>query len=159
MYNSRPTFFIKKNSTLPKLKYAISEYTMLRYDITDDMLENCAVTFSMQHAETGVYKIANKTADLIVNTDFQENPDDDKYNLVYKFSLNDSSKSGQYIGSFDLDFLGNDQCGKITFPTTGYINIIIQNTIVKTTVLKNIPLPIPVVLTDTFNSTFDRTFR
>lgn len=134
MYNSRPTFFIKKNSTLPKLKFAVSEYMMLRYDITDDMLENCAVTFSMQDAESGVYRIANKAADLIVNTDFEENPDDDKYNLVYKFSLADTAKAGQYEGEYKVDFLGNN-CGKITFPITNKISIVIQDSSTKTTVI------------------------
>lgn len=134
MYNSRPTFFIKKNSTLPKLKFALSEYMMLRYDISADMLENCAVTFSMQDAETGNYRIANKAADLIVNTDFVENPDDDKYNLVYKFSLADTSKAGQYIGSFVIDFLG-ENCGKIKFPISGDIEIVIQDSMTKTTVI------------------------
>lgn len=135
MYNSRPTFFIKKNSTLPKLKFALSEYLMLRYDITDAMLENCAVTFSMQDAETGVYKIANKGADLVVNTDFASNPDEDKYNLVYKFSLSDTAKPGIYMGEFKVDFLGEDQCGKITFPATEKITIVVQDSSTKTTVI------------------------
>jgi hypothetical protein len=135
MYNSRPTFFIKKNSTLPKLKFALSEYMLSRYDITDDMLENCAVTFSMQDSETGNYFIANKAADLIVNDNFAENPDDDKYNLVYKFSLSDTSKAGYYLGEFKVDFLGENQCGKITFPTTDKIQIIIQDSSTKTTVI------------------------
>lgn len=135
MYNSRPTFFIKKNSTLPKLKFALSEYMMLRYDITADMLENCAITFSMQDAETGNYRIANKAADLIVNTDFVENPDDDKYNLIYKFSLSDTSKAGQFLGEFKVDFLGEDHCGKITFPITNKIEIVIQDSTTKTTVI------------------------
>lgn len=134
MYNSKPTFFIKKNSTLPKLKFALSEFMMLRYDITDDMLENCAVTFSMQDAESGFYHIANKAADLVVNTDFLENPDDDKYNLVYKFSIADTSKAGQFLGEFKVDFLG-DHCGKITFPVTNKIDIVIQDSSTKTTVI------------------------
>lgn len=134
MYNSRPTFFIKKNSTLPKLKFALSEYLMLRYDITDEMLENCAVTFSMQDAENGVYKIANKAADLIMNTDFANNPDDDKYNLVYKFSLAETAKPGIFEGEFKLDFMG-ETCGKITFPVTEKITIVIQDSSTKTTVV------------------------
>jgi hypothetical protein len=135
MYNSRATFFIKKNSTLPKLKFALSEYLMLRYDITDAMLENCAVTFSMQDAETGVYKIANKGADLVVNTDFASNPDEDKNNLVYKFSLSDTAKPGIYLGEFKVDFLGENQCGKITFPMTEKITIVVQDSSTKTTVI------------------------
>lgn len=135
MYNNRPTFFIKKNSTLPKLKFAVSENLLLKYDISDEMLENCAVTFSMQDAETGVYKIANKGADLLVNTDFAANPDDAKYNLAYKFSMNDTSKPGTFLGEFKVDFLGEDQCGKITFPVTNKIIIIIQDSSTKTTVI------------------------
>jgi hypothetical protein len=135
MYNSRATFFIKKNSTLPKLKFALSEYLMLRYDITDAMLENCAVTFSMQDAETGVYKIANKGADLVVNSDFASNPDEDKNNLVYKFSLSDTAKPGIYLGEFKVDFLGENQCGKITFPMTEKITIVVQDSSTKTTVI------------------------
>jgi len=135
MFNSRPTFFIKKNSTLPKLKFAIDEHMMLRYDITHEMLENCAVTFSMQDSETGIYKIANKAADLILNDNFPENPDDDKYNLLYKFSLNDTSKSGIYLAEFKIDFLGENQCGKLTFPNTEKITVVVQDSITKTTVI------------------------
>lgn len=135
MYNSRATFFIKKNSTLPKLKFALSEYLMQRYDITETMLENCAVTFSMQDAETGVYKIANKGADLVVNSDFASNPDEDKYTLVYKFSLRDTAKPGTYLGEFKVDFLGDDQCGKITFPATEKITIVVQDSSTKTSVI------------------------
>lgn len=135
MYNSRPTFFIKKNSTYPKLKFALSEDMLLRYDITDDMLENCAVTFSMQDSSTGIYKIANKGADLIINTDFINNPDDDKYNLAYKFSLRDTEKPGIYMGEFKVDFLGEDRCAKITFPITDKITIVIQDSSTKTTVI------------------------
>lgn len=135
MYNSTPTFFIKKNSTLPKLKFQLSEYLMLRYDITEDMLENCAVTFSMQDADSGVYRIANKAADLVVNTDFVQNPDDCKYNLVYKFSLSDTAKAGIFLGEFKIDFLGEDHCGKITLPNTDKITIVIQDSNTKTTVI------------------------
>lgn len=135
MYNSRPTFFIKKNSNLPKLKFGLSENILLKYDITDEMLENCAVTFSMQEAESGVYRIANKGADLVVNTDFISNPDDDKYNLVYKFSLTDTAKAGIFLGEFKIDFLGENQCGKITFPITDKITIVIQDSSTKTTVI------------------------
>jgi hypothetical protein len=135
MFNNRPTFFIKKNSTLPKLKFTLSDYLMAKYSITEDMLENCAVTFSMQDSDSGIYKIANKAADLLVNDDFEENPSDEKYNLVYKFSLNDTSKAGIYLGEFKLDFLGENQCGKITLPNTDKITIVIQDSSTKTTVI------------------------
>jgi len=46
MLEKRPTFFIKKNSTLPMLKYPITEWLMEKFDVSEDMLEDCAVTFS-----------------------------------------------------------------------------------------------------------------
>lgn len=137
MFNSRPTFFIKKNSTLPKLKFTLSEYLLAKYNISNDMLENCAITFSMQDSDNGVYKIANKAADLIVNDDFASNPSDEKYNLVYKFSLSDTSRAGIYLGEFKLDFLGEDQCGKITLPNTDKITIVVQDSLTKTTRVSN----------------------
>jgi len=133
MFNNRPTFFIKKNSSLPKLKFTLSEFLMAKYSITDDMLENCAVTFSMQDSDTGVYKIANKAADLLVNDNFEENPSDEKYNLVYKFSLHDTSRAGIYIGEFKLDFLGENQCGTITLPNADKMTIVIKDSLTKTT--------------------------
>lgn len=136
MYSGRQTFFIKKNSTLPKLKFEISEHMRMRYDITPEMLENVAVTFSMQDAESGNYRIANKGADLVVNEDFNTNYDDAKYALSYKFSIADTSKPGQFIGEFKVDFLGEDYCDrKITFPVTGKIDIVIQDSSTKTSVL------------------------
>lgn len=156
MYNSRPTYFIKKNSTLPKIKFGLSEYLMLRYDITEDMLDNCAITFSMQNAETGIYRIANRAADLVVNTDFALNPDDDKYSLVYKFSIADTSIPGVYLGEFKIDFLGEDQCGSIDFPIDNKLTIVINDSITKTTILKE--KKTPPVADNVFDETFDYTF-
>lgn len=135
MYNSRPTFFIKKNSTLPKLKFGLTEQLRTYYNITDDMMDNCAVTFSLQNSDTGNYIIANKGADLVVNDNFDENQFDEKYSLVYKFSLNDTSRPGIFYGEFKVDFLGENTCGKITFPITDKITVVIQDSLTKTTVV------------------------
>jgi hypothetical protein len=135
MYNSRPTFFIKKNSTLPRLKFELSEAILLRYDISEEMLENCAVTFSMQDANSGIYKIANKGADFLVNEDFTVNPDDSKYSLIYKFGLKDTANPGIFLGEFKVDFLGEGNCGKITFPVTDKITIVVQDSSTKTSIV------------------------
>lgn len=126
-------FFIQKNSTLPKLKLPLLQSIREQYDITDEMLDNVAVTFSMKNADTGIYQIANVPADLVINRKRSEYPDEVEYTLVYKFRLNDTKKSGRFYGEFKLDFLG-DNCGKITLPNTP-INIIIGNSITKTTVI------------------------
>lgn len=128
-------FFIKKDSTLPELKYPLIQQVREKYDITDDMLENCAVTFSMIDAETGLYRIANVGANLVVNKDREKFPDEEQYTLVYRFKLANTRKAGRFLGNFTIDFLGSNQCGKIGLPTQGQINIIISDSITKTTVI------------------------
>jgi len=131
-------FFIKKDSTLPELKYPLPQHTMEQYDITKDMLENVAVTFSMMEADTGLYRIANAAGNLIVYNNRPEYSDEEQYTLTYHFKLNDTRKAGRYLGEFVVDFIpsGNDGgCGKIKFPVNGQINIIISDSITKTTVI------------------------
>ena len=131
-------FFIKKDSTLPELKYPLTQHTMEQYNITPDMLENVAVTFSMIEADSGLFRIANVAGNLVVNNDRPEYPDEVQYTLTYRFKLPQTAKAGRYFGEFKLDFIpsGNDgECGKITLPTQGLINILISDGITKTTVI------------------------
>lgn len=128
-------FFIKKDSTLPELKYPLIQKVREQYDITDDMLENVAVTFSMMEADTGLYRIANVPANFIINRNRPEYPDEVEYTLVYRFKLNDTKKAGRFVGEFKLDFLGENHCGKITLPTNSQINIMISDSLTKTTVI------------------------
>jgi len=129
------TFFIKKDSTLPELKFPFSQRLREQYDLTDDMLENVAVTFSMIDAETGLYRIANVGANLVINNNRPDFPDEQKYTLVYRFRLSDTRKAGRFYGEFKIDFLGEGNCGKLTLPTQGQINIIISDSQTKTTVI------------------------
>jgi hypothetical protein len=129
-------FFIKKDSTLPELKYPLIQQIREKYDITDDMLENVGVTFSMIDADTGLYYIANAPANLVVNKDRKSYPDEEYYTLMYRFKLKDTTKAGRFLGEFCLDFLGeNIGCGKIKLPVNGNINIVISDSLTKTTVI------------------------
>ena len=127
-------FFIKKDSTLPVLKYPLTQHTMEQYDITPDMLENVGVTFSMTEADSGLYRIANVAGNLVVNNNRPEYPDELTYTLTYKFKLSQTRKAGRFLGEFKLDFLG-EYCGKITLPTQNKINIQISDSNTKTTVV------------------------
>jgi len=127
-------FFIKKDSTLPVLKYPLTQHAMEQYDITPDMLENVAVTFSMTEADSGLYRIANVAGNLVVNNNRPEYPDELTYTLTYNFKLSQTRKAGRFYGEFKLDFLG-ENCGKITLPTHNLINILISDSITKTTVV------------------------
>ena len=128
-------FFIKKDSTLPELKYPLTQHTMQQYDITPDMLENVAVTTSMININTGIYRIANAAGNLVINNNRSEYPDEVQYTLTYRFKLSQTAKVGRYQAEFVIDFLGNENCGKIKLPVNGYINIIISDSITKTTVI------------------------
>lgn len=128
-------FFIKQNSTLPEIKFALTQHIREKYDITDNMLENVAVTFSMIDEETGLYRIANVEANLDINRNRPEYPDEVEYTLSYRFKLSQTKKPGRFRGEFKLDFIGDGNCGKITLPTEDVINIIITPSITKTTVI------------------------
>jgi hypothetical protein len=130
-------FFIKKDSTLPELKYPLTQFVLQKYNITADMLENVAVTVSMID-ENGLYRIANAPANLVINNNRPDYPAELQYTLMYKFKLSDTRKAGNYRFEFVIDFIssGNDGgCGKIKFPVDGQINIIISDSITKTTVI------------------------
>ena len=125
--------YIKKNSTLSMVKYPLSKKLLDKYFITNEMLENCAVTFSMKDADTGIFFIANVNADLLYLPDRASFPHDTEYSLVYKFKKNQINKAGMYHGEFAIDFLG-DSCGKIIIPESDLIVINILDAIVKTDV-------------------------
>jgi hypothetical protein len=133
-FNSK-NFFIKKDSTLPELKYPLIQQVMEKYALTDDMMNSVAVTFSMLDAETGLYRIANVTGRLDINNDRVNYPAEVKYTLVYRFKLKDTRKAGRFLGEFVMDFTGQNDCGKLKLPTDGQINIIISDSITKTTVI------------------------
>lgn len=127
-------FFIKKDSTLPELKYPLTQHTLEQYNITPDMLGNVAVTVSMID-ENGLYRIANAPANLVINDNRPDFSAEEKYTLTYKFKLRDTRKAGRYQFEFVVDILGNEFCGKIKLPVNGYINVIISDSITKTTVI------------------------
>lgn len=129
------SFFIKQNSTLPKLKFALTQHIRENYNITNQMLDNVGVTFSMKNVETGIYQIANVAGDLIINRDRENYPDEEEYTLVYNFRLRDTKKVGRFQGEFKLDFIGEKNGGKITLPNNKPIDIIIDDSLTKTTVI------------------------
>lgn len=128
-------FFIKQNSTFPILEFPMKQEMMEKYNITDEMMEDVAITFSMYSLDNGVYVIANKEANLkIANEDDLFELDETPFTLQYTFKERDTRTPGVFIGEYKIDFLG-DNCGKITLPNDQTIQIIIGNSITKTTVI------------------------
>jgi hypothetical protein len=129
-------FFIKKNSTLPKLIYPLTQKVMEQGNITYEMLNNVAVTFSMQNLETGIYKIANVSANLIKLEYSALYEEDLVYALMYKFTQNNTNLVGNFNAEFVLDFLDPQTgCGKLKLPIDDVINVVINDAITKTTVV------------------------
>lgn len=128
-------FFIKRNSTLPLLIFPITDKLISELNLEDEMFSNVAITFSMINAETNAYKIANRSGDLFINSDISLHPNLPKFSLVYKFTEKNTSSSGLYLGEFVIDFLDNKHLGKIKLPIDTKINIVINDTITKTTVI------------------------
>lgn len=127
--------FLKLNSTLPEVKFPITQRIQEKYDITDKMMESVAVTFSMRNADDGIYKIANAPAKLVVVENQYEKLDETTYTLAYRFKSNQTAKAGRFEGEFVVDFIGNDYCGKIKFPLDSFINIVIGESSTKTSVI------------------------
>ena len=128
------TIFIKKNSTLPEIKFPLEQWMMEKLDITNEMMENVAVTFSMVDTNTGNYRIANREAKLLIVNNIYEKLDESIYTLAIRLKLKDTKKDGLYSGEFVIDFLGNE-CGKIKLPLDDTIQIVIGDSITKTSVI------------------------
>lgn len=127
-------FYLKKDSESSVIKYPITQQIKDRYDITDDMLESVAITFSMVDSNTGRFRIANESGYIVVNSDLE--PTLSKYELGFKFNKKHTFKTGRYLGEFVLDFLNPEYgCGSIKLPNVGYLDIIITDSLTKTTVI------------------------
>ena len=130
------TFFIKKNSSLPLLIYELSDTILNKYNITDNMLENSAITFSMIDTETGIYKVANVPATLNIETPNKNFLEFKKYNIYYQFRTKDTNKVGNYESEFVVDFLGETcNIGKLKLPVNDKIIVVVSDTITKTDVI------------------------
>jgi len=113
-------FFIRKNATLPILKMQVVQDGRNDYNSFMESLVNANIRFSMKTEDTGILKIASKQAFIVEKT--QENPDAPvEYYIYYKWTGNDTKKSGRYIGEFSI----TNTDGELIAPIreTLYINI------------------------------------
>lgn len=132
-------FFIKRYSTLPNLEIDLEPISK-KYNITSNHWESCVVTFSMYDKKNNIYKIANKSAEIITKDRIIDLGDSYNYYLRYNFEIKDTSKFGDYVGEFKVDFLGTHPIGKLTIPVDGNIDIIIKDSITRTDVTTNISI-------------------
>lgn len=121
------TFFINKDSELPRLRMAVvndGDFSYHKYFYA--IQANDGVTFSMRNAETGIYKVANAEAKVVYDED---SSCEERYLLEYAWKKRDTNEPGTYIGTFRIKMSGKPKMEGYTFPE-GDLIVPIQNDLV-----------------------------
>ena len=99
-------FTIRQNSKLPSLRMRLYRDVRNDYNHFEDLLENSVITFAMKDEKTGIYKVANKEANIILKNPCDINSKKEYY-IVYDFTTDDTNKPGIYLGQFKVTFLND----------------------------------------------------
>ena len=128
-------FSIRQYSTLPTLKMRLNHDGRNDYRRFADMLENSIITFAMKDQKTGIYKIANKKADIILKDPCTENSIKEYY-INYNFTTEDTNKPGIYLGEFKIIFLNENiqPNGDLIAPISEQLYIHVLDSFVKSDV-------------------------
>lgn len=122
-------FFIRQNATIPILKMAVIDDGRNSYRELMEGLDNTSITFSMQDYDTGIYKIANKEAN-ITEVQYYDAITPKRFYIYYKFSSTDTNREGVYLGQFKIDFHdhnnNHERTGQLIVPIENelYIHIL-----------------------------------
>ena len=125
-------FSIRQHATLPILKMKLFRDGRNDYNNFDELLENSAITFAMKDQSTGIYKIANKPAKLILRDpcSTELNPE---YYIGYEFTSEDTDRTGIYLGEFNIKFMNKNltPVGDLIVPISEQLYIHILDSFVK----------------------------
>jgi len=89
-------FFIRKNSTLPKLQIEVINESRFGYNQLDELLSASTITLSLFDPEKEVYKLVNRPATA------QANDDGSGFYISYQFTQKETSKLGRYLATFKI---------------------------------------------------------
>jgi len=117
-------FFIKKNSELPILKVELINDGINDFRKFHESIQNADITFTMRHYDTEQVKVSCMPCQLAHIIDNCDDNVVDEYYIVYKWRLKDTSKSGKFIGEFNIDFLDGTGTLKAPIKETLFIYII-----------------------------------
>jgi hypothetical protein len=128
-------FSIRQNSVLPTLKMRLYRDGRNDYNHFEEMIENSVITFAMKDQKTGIYKIANKEAKIILKDPCSENSKKEYY-IGYEFTSEDTNKPGIFIGEFKIIFLNSDlqPNGELIVPIGEQLYIHVLDSFVKSDV-------------------------
>jgi hypothetical protein len=94
-------FYIKKNSTLPKLSVEIIIDSEVSFRNTYDSFSASTITFNMKEKETGFYKIIGKSVTVKEKETTNNSPLKSFY-LETQFTKKETSKLGTFLGEFKI---------------------------------------------------------
>ena len=125
-------FTIRQFSQLPTLKMRLYRDGRNDYNRFEELLENSVVTFAMKEESTGIYKVANKAANIILRDPCSIN-DKKEYYITYNFTNDDTNKPGIYIGEFKITFLNTNlqPNGELIAPISEQLYIHVIDSFVK----------------------------
>lgn len=121
-------FYIRKGSLNPVLRMELFQDG--RYDfkrsLIDNALQDAVVTFTMVDSETGLLKIAEAPAEIVI-----AKPEgcEEKFLLQYKWKERDVRKEGIFNGWFEIKFNGNLTENGVEYPK-GNLKVPIQDDLV-----------------------------
>jgi len=109
-------FFINKGSLNPVLEMELIKDG--RYDfqksLMNDALQDSIVTFSMIDEETGILKVANAPANVVLASG---EGCEEKYILQYPWTKRDVAREGYYKAWFEIKFNGDLTSDGVEYPT------------------------------------------
>lgn len=128
-------FSIRQFATLPTLKMRLYRDGRNDYNRFEEKLENSVITFAMKDEKTGIYKVANKEAKLLLKDPCSENSKKEYY-ISYDFTSDDTEKPGIYIGEFKIIFLNSEikPDGELIVPIGEQLYIHVLDSFVKSDV-------------------------
>ena len=94
-------FYIRKNSTLPKLTVEVFIDDENSFWSSNDDFSASTITFNMKSEETGFYTIINKPVSVKVKRSTNSGPIKSYY-LETQFTQKETSKLGSYITEFKI---------------------------------------------------------
>lgn len=121
-------FYIRKGSLNPVLRMELFQDG--RYDfkrsLIDNALQDAVVTFTMVDSETGLLKIAEAPAEIVI-----AKPEgcEERFLLQYKWTERDVKKEGIFNGWFEIKFNGNLTENGAEYPK-GNLKVPIQDDLV-----------------------------
>lgn len=99
-------FFIRRGSVNPVLRMELINdgRNDFKRSLIDNAIQDSVVTFSMRDSETGVLKVGNAPADIVLAND---TGCEEKYILQYKWKERDVRTPGIFDAWFEIKFNGN----------------------------------------------------